>query len=265
MSGFSNPIGSRQERAQQLRAEMEQAKAQAEEALSEANDAASSSSSESKIDEPVGQGDYVVKQGDCMSSIAKDTGHFWETIWNDGANSELQSVRKDPNTLMPGDRVTIPEKKPKNDSGATEQRHRFVRKGEPAKLRVQLVFAGEPLANQPYKLVIDGSTTHESTTDAVGNIDPTSIPGNARRGDLYVGPEDEQVHYELKLGSMGPKDAVRGAQERLRNLGFGAPDSGVADAQTQAAVRAFQEHTETEVTGELDEAVMGALKDAHGS
>ena len=79
---------------------------------------------------------YTVKQGDCISSIAQKHGLFWDKVWNHPKNANLQERRKDPNVLSPGDVVFVPDKDEKEESGATEQRHRFKRKGVPEKLRI---------------------------------------------------------------------------------------------------------------------------------
>ena len=215
--------------------------------------------------EPVGQGDYVVKEGDCISSIAKDTGHFWETIWNHGDNAELKEVRKDPNVLLPGDRVTIPEKTPKEESGETEQRHRFVRRGEPAALHLRLLHEGEPVANQEFVMRLNTGEERRGTTDTDGNLE-VAIPGNAARATLTLGSEGQGGVYHLKLGHVLPPEKVRGLQQRLTNMGISCgPVDGVLGPLTRAGLRQFQESKGLEVNGQPDERTQEALKSEHGS
>ena len=268
----TNPIGgARQQRAAQLRAEMEAKKREQQIPAGPPEDEAERVEDEQVIDEsqeqgigPVGQGDHVVKEGNCISSIAKETGHFWETIWNDPANAELTDVRKDPNVLLAEDRVTIPELRRKEESGETEMRHRFVRRGEPAFVRLRVLDRDRPVANQPYTLVIDGRT-FEGTTDADGKLE-VGIPGDAERGKLQVGVEPEVYEYELVLGDIDPIHEVAGVKQRLSNLGFGCGDAGDrAGPEFKAAVRAFQSRKGIAETGQMDEATRAALLDEHGS
>ena len=74
---------------------------------------------------------YIVKQSDCISSIAFKYGFFPDTIWNDSKNSKLKQDRKDPNVLLPGDEVYIRDKEEKEESCASEERHSFRKKGVP--------------------------------------------------------------------------------------------------------------------------------------
>ena len=262
--------GSRQQRAAQLRAEAE---AQAAAAPSQVNDEAASDSgadvpavqSQPPETPTVGQGDYVVKSGDCISSIAKDSGHFWETIWNDAANAELHEVRGEPNLLLPGDRVTIPPLRPKQEPGETELRHRFVRRGEPAALRMTLRSGGQPRANEPWTLEVDGRQ-FSGVTDPEGKLD-VPIPGNARRAKLTVGRAGEnQDVFNLALGQLDPVAALTGVQARLKNLGYapGAAD-GVLGPKTRAALQRFQAEQNLPATGQPDDQTRERLKNVHGS
>jgi len=267
----SNPgDGLRQRRAAELRAEMEAARQQPpagsapESSADPDSETPPSPSEEYQGTGPVGQGDYVVKQGDCISSIAKDTGHFWETIWNDPANAELKGSRQDPNVLRPDDHVTIPDLNPKKEPGETEMRHRFVRKGEPLVLRIRVLDNAQPLSNQPYTLETEGGSV-TGTTDAEGKL-ACPIPGNARRGRLLVGTDEDQREYEFLLGELDPVVELTGLQHRLSNLGFdpGGID-GIMGPRTRAAIRQFQAKYGLPISGEPDDQTRGKLREVHGS
>lgn len=196
---------------------------------------------------PVGQGDYIVGLGECMDSIAFDHGFFKDTLWNDPANAELKRVRKDPNILLAGDRVTIPPLRKKEESGATEKRHRFCRKGVPCKLQLRLCREGDPRGNESYRLVIDGVILFEGQTDGNGKI-KHSIPPDAKIGRLMLQQGKEE--YFLQLGHLDPVDQITGMQERLNNLGFNCGEvDGICGTRTRNAIARFQRHYDLKVDG----------------
>lgn len=223
------------------------------------------STAESAPKGPVGKGDHVVTEGECMDSIALRYGFFWETLWNHGENAELKREREDPFVLLPGDRVHIPEKRRRDESGATDQRHRFRRKGVPSMFQVRVLAAGEPRADEPYRLTID-DVVKEGTTDGDGWV-KTPIPPDARKGTLVVGKdgEEDQVSYELTLGGMDPVTETTGVQDRLENLGHECGERGQLDDETRGAISEFQKANELEATGKLDDKTRKKLKEVHGS
>jgi len=215
-------------------------------------------------DSTAGTGEYEVEPGDCMASVAAAHGFLGETLWNLPENAELKRVRKDPNVLLPGDRVHIPKPRPRWEDGPTDQIHRFKRKGVPSSLHVVLVDDEDhPLANQPYTLNIDG-TLFAGVTDGDGAV-RHPIPPGARRGILRVGPEDRRKEYFLDLGHMDPVETIRGLQGRLRNLGYYAgPINGEINAETRSALLLFQERYKLPLTGEFDAATQSKLKEVFG-
>ena len=69
---------------------------------------------------------YTVRQGDHLSKIAKDNGFTdYTVIWDHPNNSDLKKQRQNPNILLPGDQVFIPDMEQKQESGATDKRHTF--------------------------------------------------------------------------------------------------------------------------------------------
>ena len=54
-----------------------------------------------------------------MESIAFEQGFFWKALWDLAENAELKQ-RREPNVLLPGDRVTIPAIQLRQENVATE-------------------------------------------------------------------------------------------------------------------------------------------------
>lgn len=211
---------------------------------------------------PVGTGEHVVKQGECVSSIASASGHFWETIWNDAQNAELREIRRDPYVLLPGDRVHVPPLRPKSETGQSEMRHRFRRKGQPEMLRIRVLADDEPRRNEPYEITIDGQK-HAGVTDADGKLS-CPIDARARRAVLRVGADDVE-EFVFELGELDPIDELSGVQGRLSNLGFHCWNrDGTWSEETEAAIRKFQHRYGLDQTGRPDEPTRAKLKSVYG-
>lgn len=214
--------------------------------------------------QPVGTGERVVKEGECIASIAIDTGHFCDTIWLDGNNTELRGARKDPYVLLPGDRVHIPPLREKWEGGKqTEMRHRFRRKGWPEVLRFRVLSDGKPRGNESYAIDVDGSM-HTGTTDPEGNLACPIMP-NAKRAVLRVGSDDNVTVREFLLGGIDPIESISGIQGRLNNLGFDCgPVDGICGPRTQAALGDYQRRRLLEITGMPDDATRKQLQSDYG-
>ena len=213
--------------------------------------------------EPVGSGEREIQQGECLVSIAAESGHLWQTIWDDPANSDLRANR-DPNILLPGDRIHVPPIREKTETCATDKRHTFVRSDAPGVLRIVVEDMDEPLASQPYELWVDG-TCLKGSTDSQGRL-TQAVPLGAKEGRLIVGSGDEMLVYELALGSLDPISTVAGIQGRLRNLGYNAGTAGEIDEQTTAAVAAFCADHEIPIPDDLtgDTNFLDRVESVHG-
>lgn len=200
--------------------------------------------------------DYTVEQGDCISSIACARGFFWQTLWNDPSNAALKSKRQDPNVLMEGDVVHIPDLTAKQQPGSTEKRHKFKLKGVPAKLKIRVLRKGKPRKNEPYRLVIDGQSV-TGTTDGDGFV-KGSLPPDAQEGKLTVGESGNQETFVLRFGHLDPMDSEDGVAGRLKNLGYSAAKD------FPGALKKFQADNGLPVTGEADDATRNKLKELFG-
>jgi len=241
--------------------------------------------------------DKVVEQGDCISSIADEHGFFWETLWNLPENSDLKQERKEPTILHEGDVVHIPDLRAKTEDCATEQKHKFKRKGVPAMLKMRILRspqsdatentveppdtdqdvvthedpepvaapADEPWTDADYTIDIDGKFTR-GKTDGDGKLE-ISIPPGARSGMLTMEPgSPHERKFPLALGHLDPVTTIPGVADRLNHLGYG--DGTRPEEMTPglaAAINSFQRANGIQATGEADEATQNKLKEMHGS
>lgn len=205
---------------------------------------------------------HVVQSGECLSSIAFANGFFWQSLWELPENAELRATRGSPFVLRPGDVLHIPELRQKTVVVDSNARHRFRRRGVPARLRLTLRIMDQPLANLPYTLEF-GEELRQGTTDDQGTVD-THIPPDIERAILRVGEGEGALVYELLPRKLNPLDGIDGVQSRLTNLGYyRGPIDGKLDESTKAAIRQFQSDQGLVVSGELDAATLESLLRGH--
>lgn len=203
---------------------------------------------------------YTVSAGESLASIAKDNGYLWKTIWDDGKNAALKAKRPNPNQLVEGDELWLPDKGSKTVSKPVDAKHTFKRKGEPTRLKLQLLSMGDPRKNEPYTLTFGDQVVHGSTDDQ-GKIDEP-IPGEVKTATLKLGNGAET--YPIAVGGLDPIDEISGVQHRLSNLGFkvGGENGTVGDA-TKKALLAFQRAQGLQESGEIDAATKAKLGELH--
>jgi hypothetical protein len=204
---------------------------------------------------------HEVKQGDTISSIAFKHGFPDETIWDHPSNAALKRKRGDPDVLMPGDVVFVPESRLRDVTAATGQLHRFRARGGTKTFSIRLLRLDRPVAGAEYEIEIDGRK-RSGKTDADGWL-REPIPRNAARATLTM---EGGRRCDIALGYLDPVDAPSGIQERLRTLGYYAgPIRAAMNDDAVEAVRAFQLDHGLEPTGEADARTQGLLKERAGA
>ncbi|MDX2130610.1 MAG: hypothetical protein SFY69_00995 [Planctomycetota bacterium] len=208
--------------------------------------------------------EHTVRDGDGVESIAFAHGFFPDTIWEWAENEALRTLRGDMNILAAGDIVRVPKRREKLEDVATEQKHRFRRRGVPEILSVILLdHKGNPFANKPYRIVIDGKS-RDGTTDAAGTV-TESIPPGARMAKIIV--DELGRSYEFALGGIDPITLARGVSQRLHALGYAIEDgeTDLRSSSAAAAISSFQQDELLDPTGTMNDATRDALKARFGS
>jgi hypothetical protein len=211
---------------------------------------------------------HEVAQGEHLSTIASEYGfHDYTIIWDHPNNAQLKAQRQNPNILLPGDSVYIPDKEQKQEQGATSARHTFQVNQPKLKLRLVLEDIYEqPIANASCILSV-GQQQFQLTSDAQGKIEQ-EIPPHATNCTLVI--QGNQTPYQgqtltIKVGHLDPIDSLSGQRARLNNLGYMAGTSDdPQDPQFLSAVEQFQCDQKIAVDGDIGPATQATLKTAHG-
>jgi hypothetical protein len=191
---------------------------------------------------------YVIKQGECLSSLAGAFGlRSWKDLYDHPDNTELMEKRPNPNVLAPGDVVVVPVSATEKKTllCATGNAYLFIIEVPKVKLRILLQdWKGEPYGDKKFEVTIEGRR-FPGRTDGEGLID-IPIPADAQSGRLKVWLDEDDddpspsIDRDLDIGHVDPPSYVTGLQARLHNLGHRCEVNGNLDEDTLAAVRAFR-------------------------
>lgn len=208
---------------------------------------------------------HVVQQGEHATSIARKYKFIsFKTIWDDAGNADLRKKRKNPNVLLPGDVVFIPDRQEKKVTLATTKLHHFTVKVQPLKLRIVVKdWMEQPVKNSDYTLQVAGSTDKKKTSETGLIEKDLSANVDAQLGKLTVA--DDTV--DVKVGHLDPEDTQSGQVARLNNLGY---DAGAIEKLDQERLRSAVEEFQCDhkvmkpPTGVCDTKTQAKLVEVHG-
>jgi len=213
---------------------------------------------------------HTVQQGEYLAMIAKNYGFAsYKTIWEHDSNAELREKRQNPNILLPGDQVFIPDKETKESSISAGRSSRFRVRQDKVKLRLVIQeLYGKPIANAQCEVRVDDIVKNAVTQDD-GTIE-IEIPASAKSAELIVrqdGSQFDGMTIPIKIGHLDPVEEETGQIARLNNLGyFAGPTDEIDEKLFASAVEEFQcDHPKLAVDGVCGTATQAKLKEIHGS
>lgn len=218
--------------------------------------------------------EHIVAEDEHLAAIAAQHGFSKiDAIWLHPNNAELKALRKNPHTLLAGDRVFIPDRATKQVDGATEQRHTFTAAGAPLELHLKVHNQGfEPIHGSAELTTPKGSSAMTQN----GDVFEAPIAADDRSARVVFPLSDgtrQRPSMIVRPGRLDPIETLSGQQQRLNNLGYfagfadtPATDPKKVDAQFRWAVEEFQrDHMgETQVDGVLGPLTRDKLKQVYG-
>ncbi len=201
---------------------------------------------------------HVVAQGEYLPLIALHYGfHDYRVIWEHPSNAALRASRRNPNVLLPGDQIVIPDRTPGTAGAATGRVNAFVAGEDALALNVDFEDASrKPLASRDGVLSLGGRDATGSfvrakpistTTDGDGRLHQPFSGSFVDRAaptegafEMPAQPTSPPAAFRLLIGNLDPVDAPSGQQARLNNLGYFAGYAESDVDQLEWATEEFQ-------------------------
>lgn len=154
-------------------------------------------------------GIHRVEPGDTVSSVAARYGFTdWENrVWNLPQNAQLKAARPNPNELVPGDEIFIPELEQKKEGRPTDAWHDFHVVRNKRFLRLKLQNSdGTPMANKPYTIEphesFRGTFVQKGSATSADGVIEEEIPHTLIKADLLLTESHQRV--KLLIGYLQP-------------------------------------------------------------
>jgi hypothetical protein len=157
---------------------------------------------------------------DFLLQLAYKFGFEADTIWNDEKNSALRQLRQNPNILLPGDVLYIPEqayKEPAAKDLATGQTNSFTADAPTVTLTCKFVGAETTTFASRAYTVKDLDQLTGLTTDGDG-VATFKVPVTLPTATIVF--TDTGDSFALNVGAMDPINTLPGTFKRLQNLGY---------------------------------------------
>lgn len=179
---------------------------------------------------------YVIKQGDYLFKIAHEQNFDAMKVWQAPENADLRKRRPNPNILLPGDVLYIPD----------------------AKTREPQTFALTPNTTNTFtssapsvaiivKLIGTNSTTYSSRAYTVKELPAlTDLQTDGSGTATFQAPvtldiatlsfTDTAESFSFTIAALNPIDSLSGMFQRLQNLGYIGDRLGYSDDDRAAAI-----------------------------
>lgn len=227
---------------------------------------------------------YTVKAGDCFSSIAKANGYYkYSTLYQHADNTATRLLRPNPNMLVPGDIVSVPDKRQKKVAAVLDGTRNLVLKRQLTNLRIYISLIDKAVRPAPTSLQFEGGGKNSAALpDGGGKIELLDInpAGTAGKVEIQIpalpaapppdpavvqatppnnpplidpthftdkAPEFDvdivRVRWTLKLGHLEPHSTIKGVLQRFYNLGYDMPIGEAETDKTQLLIKYWQAST----------------------
>jgi hypothetical protein len=164
---------------------------------------------------------YVIKQGDFLAKLAYRFGFDAATVWMGDENSDLRALRCNPNILLPGDVLYIPDPPdPEPISLKVGQSNDFL--SDAPTIQVVVQFKGtdaDPsmFSSQPFAIdELPDLTGLQTDENGVATIDGVPVTLSS----ITLTFSNTGVAQSILVADMDPINTLPGIFKRLQHLGF---------------------------------------------